>query len=307
MKFFCRHQCLGLVFLLSWLLQGLHFFFAQDLWANDFFETSYERRLLESLRKSPERNSVKGVQALGKVPLPVPQDLLRLMESKNIQKELSELTHNEKLDRQFQEDLAKNIFQDSPQEWGRIDHWKSGGNNFRRFHNQEISQYLEKVFHHLVQKSREQGQKISINRSDLYHGHMIYDQRAKDILIIFHAKEYPMDLEYFKAHACATSLGEAVFYSTDSSYKKRNFLFSLGENFLWNIDTSVEGPLKDLIFPPELPDLENDPELKLIFERGNTLQNSRFESLGGPLGDLNYFPGENVAPFISQFAKEDAQ
>lgn len=65
---------------------------------------------------------------------------------------------------------------------------------------------------------------IKLSETDLFHGHLI--KTENDLIIIFHAKEYPDDLYWWNK--------EKSGYTTKSpEYYERNFLWSRNKNTIW--------------------------------------------------------------------------
>lgn len=62
---------------------------------------------------------------------------------------------------------------------------------------------------------------------DLFHAHAIsYGAQAQGLALVFHAKEYPKDKERIKNRYQER---EEIFYSTDMSFKNRNFIYFSGD------------------------------------------------------------------------------
>lgn len=58
---------------------------------------------------------------------------------------------------------------------------------------------------------------------DLFHAHIInFGHKSSGLALIFHAKEYPYDIEFLKNRY---QMPQEKFYSTDNGFKNRNFLY----------------------------------------------------------------------------------
>ena len=68
---------------------------------------------------------------------------------------------------------------------------------------------------------------------------------------------------------------------------KRNFIWSLKENKLFNLNTDYRGPFFSLIFPAGWI----EKELKNLALLGNSVQDTL---LGDGLGSINFFPDQKV-------------
>lgn len=105
----------------------------------------------------------------------------------------------------------------------RIINWGSGGFGGIpwQFSNQDCNRILIEIFEKITHKII--GLKLSPH--DLFHGHVI--SFTQGIAIVFHAKEYPKDIEYIKNQY---QVVDEIFYSRDNCFKKRNFIFYSDNN-----------------------------------------------------------------------------
>ncbi|MEN9578030.1 MAG: hypothetical protein RJA70_1039 [Pseudomonadota bacterium] len=125
-----------------------------------------------------------------------------------------------------------------------------------------------------------------LNRADLFHCHLCYDGTDGDLVMIFHAKEYPSDIEFFK-HTAAASLDNSVvaFTTATANFSNRNSIFSVRNNRIYVPHfANATNPYRGLLGDPVLKD--NNP----LFLDATIL--------GDCIADINAFPVEGVAPFF---------
>ncbi len=176
-----------------------------------------------------------------------------------------------------------------------IKNWSSGNGQKPRRFNDSITNYFQELFLSIHNNFPD----TKLNVLDLFHGHMIIDKRSNpnDILIVFHSKEYPLDLEKRKNESALKEYPNIETFQTGTnSYLKRNYIWSLRKNKIWRINTSEETGFHNLI---KSPIYEFYPEL---VSRANTAQENY---LGETIRDINFFlehKGEKIKPFITQGA-----
>jgi len=178
--------------------------------------------------------------------------------------------------------------------------WGSGSQKARVFKNQKMTTFFSNLFYTIIQMAKEHQLSISLNTTDLFHGHIILLGKEKpNLIIIFHAQEYPYNLPFThhkskKAVSTHKELlkGKRLSYQTPS-FKRRNFIWSLKENRLFNINTEIKGPFFDLIFPKGW---KKNKELKNLALLANSVQDNL---IGKSLGSLNFFPSQNIPPYWS--------
>ena len=178
--------------------------------------------------------------------------------------------------------------------------WGSGSPNARVFKDEEVSVFFSNLFYKIVEMGKKNNLSISINTTDLFHGHLVYlNQRNDDLIIVFHAQEYPHELPFTRRKSIEAVVthkiilkGKKFGYKT-LSFRRRNFIWSLKENTLFNLDTEKSGPFFPLIFPTGW--IENR-ELKSLALLGNSVQDNL---LGDGLGSLNFFPDQNISLYWS--------
>ena len=170
--------------------------------------------------------------------------------------------------------------------------WASGDSASARTFDQAITDFFQRLFQEIINNCPE----ILLSEVDLFHGHLI--STPNDLLLVFHAKEYPYDLEFAKYKA-ALKINPSVkqFYSSDDAYKTRNIIWSLKQNHFYQLDTSPGSPFHDLI-KSEIYDFAPD-----LVVKANALQQ---EYLGDNIADINYFTnfdGKTYLPFITRGPK----
>ena len=167
-----------------------------------------------------------------------------------------------------------------------------------------VEDYFTHIFYKIFQYAKENGLSITLNSTDLFHAHLSFFEN--DLLLVFHAQEYPYDLSdtslkstIATKHKKDLLKGKKFSYKT-LSFKKRNFIWSLRKNALFNVDTSL-APFQDLIFPKGWKNNFNrvypqGPTFHQLAITGNTVQDNL---LGVPLGSLNIFPELKMPLFWS--------
>ncbi|XVE89644.1 hypothetical protein DITRI_Ditri20bG0012300 [Diplodiscus trichospermus] len=94
----------------------------------------------------------------------------------------------------------------------------------RRFISQELNSYLEYLFKLIIERGPAVGLKVSLNRYDLFHGHLFIATDTGRLGILFHAREYPAyDKEVFPFNMGYCQKGSNVTY--DDSMNLRNILW----------------------------------------------------------------------------------
>jgi len=178
--------------------------------------------------------------------------------------------------------------------------WGSGSPKARFFKNQEVTDFFSNLFYKIIDISKHNQLSISLNTTDLFHGHLVYlNHKRGDLIIVFHAQEYPHELPFTRSKSIEAVVtyksilkGKKFGYKT-VSFKRRNFIWSLKENKLFNLNTDDKGPFFSLIFPKGW--IENK-ELKRLALLGNSVQDNL---LGNGLGSLNFFPDQKIPLYWS--------
>ncbi|XP_057439351.1 uncharacterized protein LOC130731164 [Lotus japonicus] len=94
----------------------------------------------------------------------------------------------------------------------------------RHFISQELNLYLKFLFELIADRAPSVGFKVSLNRFDLFHGHMFLAVDTGRLGILFHAREYPAyDEQVFPYNLGFCQKGTNVTY--DDSMNLRNILW----------------------------------------------------------------------------------
>jgi len=94
----------------------------------------------------------------------------------------------------------------------------------RRFVNEELNLYMAFLFETISSLAPSAGFNVSLNRYDLFHGHLFLATNTGRLGILFHAKEYPAyNKETFPFHLGYCQTGSFVAY--DCSMNLRNILW----------------------------------------------------------------------------------
>ncbi len=252
----------------------MHFFRVSLLWSMAFlFSLEASSGALEDLlsQKDP---SVDGLA----LEVPAPQKLWQLLHHSDPKSFLKTLSQNHTA--LVDPDLLR---------------WGSSSPVARTFKSTFVDHYFSHLFFGLVSFARERGLQLSLNTTDLFHGHLLLFQgQQTDLLLVFHAQEYPFDLAEtsFNAKAAIKTLQGKKFSHKTLTYKRRNFIWSLRRNHLFNLKTSPHESFHSLIFPEGWKN-NNDrlypegPTLHQLAVLANTVQDGL---LGQGLGSLNFFP-----------------
>jgi hypothetical protein len=73
-----------------------------------------------------------------------------------------------------------------------------------------------------------------LHKSDLWHGHLV-QTRSGGVCIVFHAKEYPRDVDVDRSSANKSG----NFSSEDDAYRWRNVVWKASDNRIYKIDAGV--------------------------------------------------------------------
>ncbi|XP_061945185.1 uncharacterized protein LOC133669161 [Populus nigra] len=96
----------------------------------------------------------------------------------------------------------------------------------RRFISEELNSYIKFLFELIVARGASVGFNVSLNRYDLFHGHVFIARETGRLGILFHAREYPAyDKEVFPYNMGYCQKGSTVTY--DDSMNLRNILLLL--------------------------------------------------------------------------------
>ncbi|WNG13566.1 hypothetical protein [Cystobacter fuscus] len=174
--------------------------------------------------------------------------------------------------------------------YNKVENWASGGAPFARFTKPAVTTYVETLFDtaaaHIASKS---GVARVLSRNNLFHAHLVFETfgSTPDVLLVFHAFEYPSDIEATKSGFARTlEPGVPAFASSSSAFKWRNAIWSMHLNRIWLINYSNNtNPYRELLHDPDVSKAHNP-----LF-----LDESK---LGKCIADVNTFKNEGVAPFL---------
>jgi hypothetical protein len=161
--------------------------------------------------------------------------------------------------------------------------WSSSGQKPRIFKDEKINIYFKELFYLIEKKFND----ITLDRINLFHAHLVLTEN--DFILIFHAFEYPVDLEPQKfIMARRQNPGLKPFTTNLENFKRRNLIWSLSKNKIWRIDTSSKFNFlvkssAFALYPKEVL-------------RANSLQENLF---GKRIADFNYFPSEDKNLFLN--------
>ncbi|KAK7337745.1 hypothetical protein VNO77_18332 [Canavalia gladiata] len=94
----------------------------------------------------------------------------------------------------------------------------------RRFISEELNLYLQFLFELIIDRGPSVGLDVTLNRFDLFHGHLFLAVDSGRLGILFHAKEYPAsDKQVFPYNLGFCQRGSNVKY--DDSMNLRNILW----------------------------------------------------------------------------------
>lgn len=174
--------------------------------------------------------------------------------------------------------------------YNKVENWASGGAPFARFKELSVSTYLDSLFGWVAAHlSSKYGDKTVLSRNNLFHGHLVFETfgSSPDVLLVFHAFEYPGDLEPLKSRFAMTLEPRVLpFNASDPAYRWRNAIWSMRLNRVWFIHYADNThPYRDLLADSD------------VSRSGNPLFLDE-SKLGTRVADLNTFPSEGVRPFL---------
>lgn len=161
--------------------------------------------------------------------------------------------------------------------------WGSGG-DLLGAPNSAVGRYFFRIFEHIEQNHPQ----LRITPMDLFHGHVFscgpsgsVGPQGGELGILFHAREYPSDLEPKGQHSGFTTLSPG--------YADRNLLFLASTGRVYTLDTRGENHalLSNLELAPFLPPSQSP-------ERINAVDEGAFYGLGAKLPDVNLLPSDPV-------------
>ena len=172
--------------------------------------------------------------------------------------------------------------------------WFAGGNekNYRIPKNEPLETFLKRLFF-LIPEQSLLWNPTQLSRADLFHAHLIYHRDLRDLILVFHAKEYPRDHPSLCSgcwmkklfQTFALQLPRSIQSSPPTeSYLRRNFLISLARKKLCGVNTQA---------PLFLKLAQDDGD-------GSTLDPLKLTDLDqeGLLMDIHFFAHEGAPLFI---------
>lgn len=146
-----------------------------------------------------------------------------------------------------------------------------------------IANHFEVIFEKIasIYNSELKFMSLVLCRNNLFHGHVRYNETLKDILIVFHAFEYPRDLEPLKSSQAKEIESGIDEYNSKAiaAFVWRNAIYSVNKNCVY------------------IPNINQEPYCSQL-KRGPaeycTLDETK---VGTRFFDINYFPEENLPPF----------
>jgi hypothetical protein len=164
----------------------------------------------------------------------------------------------------------------------KLENWASGNAPpFYRFTSSTVTGWLSRLF---AEVARAGGHTLS--RADLFHCHLVYEPTGPDLVAIFHAKEYPDDIEHNKhGQAAGVDSGVVAFDTATPAFASRNPIWSARTRRIYvpHFQNNTN-PYRTLLMDPDLTVGDNPRFFDAVV-------------LGDCIADINYFPRERVAPF----------
>lgn len=160
----------------------------------------------------------------------------------------------------------------------------------RRFASEEINSYFAFLFELIVARGPLVGLNVSLNRYDLFHGHLFLASETGRLGILFHAKEYPaFNKELFPYYLGYCQEGSSVPY--DDSMNLRNVLW---------LAPLPSNETKAWLAPGVLVVLDAHPEgiiyQEMIRDYVQIVRTVYEDDLGEVAVDVNYLNVANAAP-----------
>lgn len=160
----------------------------------------------------------------------------------------------------------------------------------RRFANEEINSYFAFLFELIVARAPSVGLNVSLNRYDLFHGHLFLASETGRLGILFHAKEYPaFNKELFPYNLGYCQAGSNVPY--DDSMNLRNVLW---------LAPLPSKETKAWLAPGVLVVLDAHPDgiiyQEMIRDYVQIVRTVYEDDLGENTVDVNYLNVANAAP-----------
>jgi hypothetical protein len=188
----------------------------------------------------------------------------------------------------------------------------------------DVQTFLVALFH-LIEKNHST---TKLNELDLYHGHMFMNDVAKELGIIFHAKELAEEMSGAPFTKANTTVPATPFSNTEPAFLERNFMWVMSTNALWLLGdkdrTSKFSRISEGMSDSTIPSWERyallkkknndsglsdeeETELYSLFETygdhkviGQQMAAGtvKAQALGEELLDVNYFANTQGAPLF---------
>lgn len=152
----------------------------------------------------------------------------------------------------------------------------------------QLNQFVAGLFKEIAAKHPA----TKINERDLFHGHVIPNEAARDIVIVFHAKEYPVEefgtgkQNMYRGLNLLTS-GVADFATSGPVMDERNFVWTLSTNKVFLLTDPGRVKTPDPEFAKLMLDKHGGAPSSLTAKQAGTVQECNF---GTELFVANYFP-----------------
>jgi hypothetical protein len=177
----------------------------------------------------------------------------------------------------------------------KLQNWASGGAPFHRFLDKNVTLFFDTLFETVLDfvNSRLDGkeQPWKLSRNDLFHGHLswVHFSSASDVVMVFHAQEYPADLEVSKSKAAGELEADVKpFLAGAAPFGRRCPIWSMRKKRIWSIDFFAKNnPFLPLLSTP----------LSTAGRGANPLVVDQ-DNIGECLADISYFPREKVHSFM---------
>ncbi|WP_213981400.1 hypothetical protein [Sphingomonas sp. dw_22] len=151
----------------------------------------------------------------------------------------------------------------------RLSNWASQGatGEFRDYSYCTFQSEADQFFKGVFEEARVTASAV-FSRTDLFHGHVLW-HKTDGLIVVFHAKEYPNDLETSKSgNGRVADPISASFDKYDANYGKRNIRYSFRSH---TIAIVTQGLTNDI---------------------GQQTLDQTYGGSAAALFDLNYFPNE---------------
>jgi hypothetical protein len=191
----------------------------------------------------------------------------------------------------FRNDESKTLLNDLP---ARLIDWGSGGllGTPWRYKNEACNEFFISLFKQIASSLP----KVNLTPHDLFHAHAILYGQKDRLALVFHAKEYPSDLERGKNHY---QIPSEEFTSTDVSFRRRNFIYLSHVD-----DKSFKNNGKDFKLINKVYSINETGACKKYFTDASTLSEKDIAASlieGKIVGDVNVFLPKNLNRIKYQF------